>query len=483
MSEIEAQKWLSSRDPVIPALSYFHQQAMELLDKGYSKAAEVADIVILDPGMSLSLFQKVNAKRIISGRPFIENIHSAISFFSEQAVADFIRSHPVLPEAEPNKTSAVAFQQIIARSLFRSMLLEHWGKSQGIESTLELKSSGLLFSIGEICVCQCEFSQYQEYIQQTHNIYDCNTESEQQYFSFDFKQLGKQLVKKWALPELINESLSSDSNIGRKAQMNRLAANISWQTQFGWYHKEMTKSLEMAADFLDESPDKLTSNVHQISVQLARALPLANINHAACNLVRLPQSDHSAMKTAIKPIIIKSASKNKPDLMDIIRKLARNPGATQSQILKTLINGLNDELGLSKTVLMMLSHDKSELSVRLCNGLDNRSGFQSLTLKTQQAGLFNAFLKKTQALWVNTANYKKYNSLIPGLFKAATLSENFFIMSLFIGNKPIGIIYADCSGRTDFSLDKSSFINFKANVFFASKALNLIAEKQQLRTS
>ena len=56
MTEQAARSWLSSHHEIVPALEIFHRQALETLEDHTKTIRDLADIISLDPGMSVSLY-------------------------------------------------------------------------------------------------------------------------------------------------------------------------------------------------------------------------------------------------------------------------------------------------------------------------------------------------------------------------------------------------------------------------------------------
>ncbi len=152
------------------------------------------------------------------------------------------------------------------------------------------------------------------------------------------------------------------------------------------------------------------------------------------------------MPTVAKPkLTIKEQPPITLDLSfnDQIRSLVKSPTATQTGIIELLIKELAEKHQLSRIVLMVLSKDGAVLLTRMSNGLDSQSTLLKLKIKVSQGGVINRLITNPQSLWVNSANFKKYKPLLPGNFRASCLSQNFFLMSLFIDEKPIGMIFYD----------------------------------------
>ena len=78
MSEQAARNWLSSHHDIIPSLEVHHRQALEILEDQTRTVRELADVIALDPGMSVSLYQEVNGKLHRVGKQFVDSVHSAL---------------------------------------------------------------------------------------------------------------------------------------------------------------------------------------------------------------------------------------------------------------------------------------------------------------------------------------------------------------------------------------------------------------------
>ena len=68
--------------------------------------------------------------------------------------------------------------------------------------------------------------------------------------------------------------------------------------------------------------------------------------------------------------------------------------------------------------------------------------------------------------------------MLPGSFKATNLSQNFFLMSLFVGKKSVGFVYCDRS-NTEQNLDHHLYSEFKSCLMLTNKALAFIAQSKK----
>ena len=129
-------------------------------------------------------------------------------------------------------------------------------------------------------------------------------------------------------------------------------------------------------------------------------------------------------------------------------------------------------------VLLLISADKTKLGTRAGKGLDEHSPIRKLVIDISKANLLQSLLAKQQAIWIDPASYRKYEASLPARFKAAFLHEDFYLMSLFVGKRPIGLIFAD-RAQAVTRLDKAIYIRFKSAVMLTGKALTFLARRRQ----
>jgi hypothetical protein len=90
MSDRTAKAWLSSHKKPVPALNVFHKKALETLNSKTATLSDLADITSFDPGMSIALFEKMNAKRTEYQKPRFDSIHSLLGLMGIPALTHFV---------------------------------------------------------------------------------------------------------------------------------------------------------------------------------------------------------------------------------------------------------------------------------------------------------------------------------------------------------------------------------------------------------
>jgi hypothetical protein len=73
MSDSVAKDWLSSHKRPLPIIDILRQKALSTLKGSTASLSNLADVISLDPYMSITLFEKINANQNDIKRPFINS--------------------------------------------------------------------------------------------------------------------------------------------------------------------------------------------------------------------------------------------------------------------------------------------------------------------------------------------------------------------------------------------------------------------------
>lgn len=473
MSEKNARTWLEDHNGLIPAIDDFQQQVIEMLEEGIAPLKDIADIIMLDPGMSIALLHKTNARLKKSRRPVADTIHTAMGMLGLPAITTLIHQLATLGNISSNKATSDRFRQLLSQSHHAIAQLNLYAKFQGLKRIDDTRTAMLLHNIGEMYACLHDPEAYHGYHRQLYSKPD-QSDLASEVFGFEFMHLGILLSQQWALPELLIESYESQKNQSRKATLIHLAGELAKQAELGWYHQSMLLAQNNCASFLNLTPINTRQHIQSAALEAANNSTISDVLPAASRLILLPDID--------KPTVVKKLEAEKPQSVETqsigaqMKALLQSSKATQSLIINLLLNHLFKDMGFSRVVLIALSSDRKTLETRTGKGLDNGSPFLKFQLQIANAALLKSLLMKPQALCLNPSNYRKYESSLPGIFKATCLCDNFALMSIFIGNKPIGLIYCDRSVSGE-AIDKTAYDEFKTSITTTSKALVFLAKR------
>lgn len=81
---------------------------------------------------------------------------------------------------------------------------------------------------------------------------------------------------------------------------------------------------------------------------------------------------------------------------------------------------------------------------------------------------FARLLEKPQSLWFNPVTAAQFTPLLPNDLRSVYATAHFCAMSIFLGDKPLGVILADCA---DAALSEHHYQHFKQICLLTSRAL------------
>jgi hypothetical protein len=246
---------------------------------------------------------------------------------------------------------------------------------------------------------------------------------------------NRHLAAAWSLPSLVRQSLGDWDDFNPRPQIVRLADEIAQTTSLSWRGEHTCTITSVLADFLDLEQDAACAWLHQRAVDAARHLRAFDYPLPGFELALMPgdhehdDDDHPVPEFGRRPApVAKPDPQKEPDLH-----------TTMASVMKRMrINA-----GTSRIVFAMLNKERSHLRTRLALGGDKQDGIRRLNIDLKEKNLFSALMSKPQSVWLNTANAARYRAYLPDSLRAQLHEDGAFMMSLFVGDRPLGLMYGD----------------------------------------
>ncbi len=467
-----AQQWLSSHQGTIPALDIHHREALLHLTNQNRTRGDLAAIIARDPGMSISLYLLVNGRLHKSGKCGVDTLGTALGLLGDDAIKNFLQQHKVLSRTHADAPTRQSYQQLVSRCYHAQAQLDGFISIQRVQAIDEVREAALLVNVAEFYLCLYDHANYQRYLQQIQT--SGNPGEVARVFNFEFKSLGQLLAKQLALPELVSEIQTCNQG-GLKPRLIALASEVAAQAELGWQLIAMKSIEKKCADYLNKPAKGYYRQLQQSAVIAAKNCPLADVFPAAARLILLDRSGPVVQSAApVKSQTVTPA----PDLAAQMKTLLKSPNTDQTRLLDTLLQHLHSDLQLSPVVYLMLSSDKRKLTARMGKGIDPDSAIRNLAIDITREGILKSLIAKPQALLIDAEKYRKFEGLIPSSIKTAFDPENLFLMSLYVDDKPRGLVI--CNPGVDHSEpDQTSYFKFRAAIQLAAKALTCQLKRGQ----
>ncbi|MDR3413419.1 MAG: hypothetical protein P4L87_21105 [Formivibrio sp.] len=274
------------------------------------------------------------------------------------------------------------------------------------------------------------------------------------------------------IPFAVVQLLDPADNLPPRAILQQAVLRLVDAFQLGWWQRSVQEELALIASILEVETAAVWQALCRVALFFAQdPARWPQITHPARWLPMLPGDWSMPAVVASKPIEM-NLPLIKPDPlqqhMQTLHLICRQ-GLPAKDIILHTVQALSAGLGMRRIVFAVQAPGQSELRVRYVLGVPTESHLRHLTIKMDGSNIFSRLMEKPQGLWINESNAVRVMPSFPSEFRACYQAEQFCIMSIFAGTKPLGIMIADLSGSD--CLTEYHYQHFKQICVLAMKAL------------
>ncbi|MCV6588371.1 MAG: HDOD domain-containing protein [Marinobacterium sp.] len=113
------------------------------------------------------------------------------------------------------------------------------------------------------------------------------------------------------------------------------------------------------------------------------------------------------------------------------------------QIIQALLNALYHGLGMQHVIFHRVQPGKMQMQASLSLGLPEGYPLSQLHYTLDVPSLFKRLAEKSSCIWVTTANRTEMIRMLPDSYQPLVGDGGAMLMSLFLDNKPVGIVHID----------------------------------------
>lgn len=512
----------------LPAMAFTVQSVSALMARPNTTHADYQRIVARDPGFALSIFRHLGSLPRPPREPITSLAH-AVGLSGTAPLEAGIQKLPVI-KAAANEDGKRGLLACYSRAAHAAMYLYQWGEIRKDPNPEELMLAALLHDCAEMALWSEAPDQMATFELRIERGLSRDNAA-LAVFGFSLTQLGLGLAETWKLPALIGESMAADGAFRARPLGVMLACELALCTATNWDSEQTMDLIELVADYCRQTPDLAAASIHSLSAESARQLQGLDLPVPATALLQLqtetgkvpqgtveqvkftadsvtrstpdpespqlPVSPPAARLTTRKPPIAKEAQTDakslpEPDKMAHPQQntdtdppsigptpevenrdpppVVRLSGTPLQVELTRTMKQLRDNAGLERTMFAMLTPDRKMLRARFIIGAEKDAAIKTFQVSLEKQHLFTLLMSKPQSFWLNAVNRKKYLPAIPQHLHMTLNNNGFFVSSLFVEDKPVGILYADANSTT--KLNNGSFTFFKQLVLQLGTALS-----------
>lgn len=472
--------WLHRLDQsCLPALKANTEQLRQLAASEQANIGQMADIIESDPGLSLRLMRYINNLRRKHLRSEISTVRHALMMLGIDYVQQIPEEIPHVEAQTPEVQQRLRHH--FNRSFHAAWQARTWAVLNRDTVADELYMATLLHNLGEILMDLHEPQEMDRVREMMHRKKMSADEAEYVVFGFSLDHLTVELAKQWQLPSILIDALQSENAQSNRVLNVMLAARLAEQVEEGWYNAATGELLEQIAEFMMTDIGSIATLTHKTAVEAANLSAQYQVPHPAIALLYPPSAEEEVEQESETTIDNEPADSElclmpqRQVYVRVMKALAQTTAEIPlKEIIALALEGMHSGLGLNRAVFAMLTPDKGQLKARSILGSDNDPHFSRFVVDLNNHNLFVRLMENPLSLWLNDENRNKFFNLIPIQFHKLTHNDHFFIMSLFVRNKPVGMFYADRPRACH--LDEETYKQFKQIVAQVSHTLSRISK-------
>jgi hypothetical protein len=351
----------------------------------------------------------------------------------------------------------------VAQACHAAWQARDWARLRGTHDAEEMQLAALLQNIAELALwcygddamVEIEYRSYgqkQPYEQAAREVLGCS-----------LRELSAALAESWQLPELGQQALRSDYQGFTLATGVALASRLARLTAHSWYDARGRQCIDAVAVYQGRAPGEVESRLQQTALDLsdtfqhlgymppARLLPMLVDESYVDPLYRPPPKPWAEpLAAAAKP------ARPTPPAASDNRRLAAQVAAIQKLIgehvhIQQLIQQVVDSIalmGFERVMFALIVPARKELLGRFYAQPGHARPLQHIKILLDKPHLFTRLMEKMQPVRLLDDNRARYWPLVPEPVKLMLGNDRFVAMSVFSGERPVGMMYADKSRQS-----------------------------------
>ncbi|MDH2432230.1 HDOD domain-containing protein [Pokkaliibacter sp. MBI-7] len=519
-----AEQWVEFlADKPLPIMAHSRQFLLHQLRRPDVALMELAPALQADPVLSLHLLRHANQLNN-NQETDIRTLDHALSSLGLQRIREVLDNAPVL---QMNNQSVAHRQYLyaVANSLHAAFQARDWAKQLRPTQIAQLYAAGMLY--GFIHWSLWRFAP--DAISQVHGlIHEQQLDpilAESNVLGCPAQAIAHGLALRWQLPEVLVNALDMEnasdkrllSSLHRRARgdelnpdqermlnhlvhapwmLAKMANWVAHTAHFGWYGQGMDRLMPIIGDVLRLTREEASARCHRTAVIAAAAYATPGIIAPASRLImapddqpiayRMPHQQGNRTVTArpqAQQRMLPGKLFDERHYQDRLFQLnnADKQLSSLGAIMQGLLEGMHDGIGLQRCAILMTSQDSKEIAGRLAAGDSGVEAFKHFRQSLHTASIFQRLCSQPGSLWVNDKNRDKVQSLLPEAFQSLCHPQEFFMMSIFLGKRPIAVVYADAGLHGD--VRPMHYNAFRQLVQAANRGVTLYYRaRQQMRS-
>jgi hypothetical protein len=467
-------------------------------------AREIANDLLLDPLATLYLLHLINLRVGERSGTEVSTVEHALMMHGIGAFLDAAKRWPIL-EAIPagyDPRVLAALQTISRRAQHASWQARDFAVLHSDVRAEEVQVAALLHYAPELLLW-LRMPEQAIALQRKRRSMP-GIEAETAVLGMPLAELRENLLRMWNIPPLLLDMMNDEYGERTRNRILQACLDIAERSDRGWWDEALLADYESLAGVEHIELDSVIATVHANSARAARQVPWLPVPPAAAWGPMLPgtwppepdddeaETPASAPKPAPAAIPVTAAAQIKPMpavepehavcpmpdkhvFRDALKGIEEHldGSLTLNQMSAVILKGLHAGLGLSRIIFAMITPDGTRVKSRFTLGISADDPLRHFEFELAGKDLFAQLMGKMQGVWMSESNRAKLWPMLSPRLQNMLGNGDFYTMSLFNGNKAIGLIYAD-RGTDGCGLDPLTYTDFKMLCLQAARGLSKV---------
>ncbi|MFA5626802.1 MAG: HDOD domain-containing protein [Thiohalomonadaceae bacterium] len=478
----------------LPAMSPTVEELDRLSANENAQFWQLAQVAERDPGICIALLRHINTGRQNKLRSEVNTIENALMMLGLTQLRSLLKSLVLMSKVE-NSANKQKFLRLMAQSYHAAWQARELARLRKDMEVDEIFLATLLHCQGAMLLWLYAPGKMEQIEKLATEKQIPHIQAQYAVLGFGLNHLSLMLARRWNLPSLLQESLKSENAKQPRTYNIMLAVQLARAAEQGWYHAGTTTVLQQLSDYMNLDFSQITSKCHRVAVEAARQIIECPATPAAARLIYPGQAEAEPNWTPENTTITNDPATTKtvpnkeptvalclsPQLHILRRSLHELQAGSKTKrldlqnILSLAMDAMHDGTGLERVVFAQLSQYQ-QLRARAIAGADNDPVFSRFVIELNTDNLFTRLMQKPQAIWINDSNREKFWPIVPKAFQQIIRCDSFFVLSVFVNDKPIGLLYADRI-TNHCALDSRAYHRFKQTGLLIAQAMGNMHEQ------
>ena len=429
-------------DAELALMPHTARELRRLLGLPSTRAGLLQEVLLRDPAAAIAVLRRLGRLRP-SAADQVTDLAHALSLVGLETLPELLGRIPALPESRSGRADPRdGYSAAVHAAAYAGQLARRLGPAQDTG----LATAALLQSPAVIALWSTDPAAAARATRAARRGTPGDLAWSEQ-LGAPLEQVNRSLAAAWSFPGLARQALALGESRSRAEQAVWLAAELARSSAAGWRHPDTGRATRMLADFLGLEPDQAAAWLRREAVEAARALAPCGYPAPGFELLYMPGDEQPSEDTPDERAA-DERSANPPaaaakDRSPASAAIGPEPATADVQTLVTgFMRRIQGETGSAQVLFAMLSRDRRRLRTRLVLGIEPGHGLGALDLELGQRHLFGLLMGKPQSLWLKPENAARYLGLLPAEQHGWIDARSSYLMSLFAGEHPLGLIYA-----------------------------------------